>query len=143
MIEILVKQNERLRSFQQHDQRCGGLSISLEADEDEGLESQSSTGWLSLSEFFLSWGENLIQPTSPSFSTQGADGTARQPHGIKTRGCFSAAPSTNIYPRPCDFFVKVPAWFCVMSLHLHIVTQLDGQSVVVKSCRSPTFCQQK
>lgn len=114
MTGILVKQNERLRSFQQHDQWCGGLSISLEADQDEGLESQVSTGWFSWSEFFLSWGENAIQPTSRSFSTQGADGTAWQPHRIKTRDCFSAVPSTNFFPRSCDFCKSTSLVLCVV-----------------------------
>ena len=50
----------RLRSFQQYDQWCGGLGISLEADSDEGLKSQSFTGLLSLSEFSLCWGESQI-----------------------------------------------------------------------------------
>lgn len=42
---------EGLRSYQ----CCGDLGISLESDSDEGLESQSFTGLLSLSEFSLSW----------------------------------------------------------------------------------------
>lgn len=102
---------ERLRSFQ-YDQWCGGLSIALEAGSDEGLESQSSTGLLSLSEFFLSWGESLIQAESRWFRTQGADGIIWQQHSIKTKVCFSAAQSTNFFPKPCDFCEITSLFLC-------------------------------
>lgn len=56
----------------------------------------------------------MIQPTSCSFSTQGADGTAWQLHRIKTRDCFSAVPSTNFFPRPCDFCRSTSLVLCVV-----------------------------
>lgn len=79
-------------------------------------------------------GRRLMPPVSHSFSTQGAHRVAWQQHSTKIKDCFVAAGRRNPFPKPYDFCRSTSPVLSVF---------LCEQSVAVKSCRAPTFCQQK